>query len=121
LTRLQGLELNKASGNQRQQVAEAIRPRPEDDNRDAPSAQALFKFESPINGKEHIKFRGFRCGKQGAVFQSCEAGVASSHDFVAGKQISHPFVNTFINQDAHLGACGQELAGFFQSGDSHFA
>jgi hypothetical protein len=81
----------------------------------------LLVFDSLIHSQENVEFCCFRCCKKIAIFQSCESGVTGGLAIVTGQIVSEPFVDTFIDQNAHLGAGEEKVFRFFESSDCGFA
>ncbi len=101
----------------RQQVFQPVRFRAKNYDSDASSSQVLLVFDALVHGEENVKFGGFRCRKKFAVLETCESSVTRGLAIVVREIIPESLINTFIEQNSHLGAGEQEVLRFFEGGD----
>jgi hypothetical protein len=73
-----------------------------------------------IDGEENVEFGCFRNGKKVAILESREASVTSGLAIVIGQRVPESLIDTFVEQNAHLRTCEQEVFCFFESGDGRF-
>lgn len=81
----------------------------------------MLVFDPLIHGQEDIESCRFRCCEKIAIFQSGESGVTGCLAIVTGQIVSESLVDTFIDQNAHLGASEEKVFRFFESSDCGFA
>jgi hypothetical protein len=62
-------------------------------------------------------FGGFRYCKKFAVLETCESSVTRGLAIVAREIIPESLINTFIEQNTHLGADEEKALRFFEGGD----
>ena len=74
-----------------------------------------------IHGEEHVKFGRFRCRKKLPILQSSQSSITGCLTIVTGQAVPEPHIDSFVDQDAHLGTREQKMLCFFECGDSRFA
>ena len=81
----------------------------------------MLVFDTLIDSKESVKFGCFRRLKKLAILLSSQSSIADCLAIVAAQQGSESLIDTFIDQNAHLGTGKQKLLSFFERGDCQFA
>jgi hypothetical protein len=71
-------------------------------------------FDALIHCEKNVKFGDFGCYEQLAILESGQSGVTGCLAIVIGQEIPESLVDTFIDQNAHLGTSGQKLPCFFK-------
>ena len=104
----------------RQQVFQTVRLCTENDNRDVSASEVLLVFDTLIHGEEDVKSACFRCRKKVAILQPCESSVTGSLAIVTGQIIPESLIDTFVDQNAHLGTCEQKVLRFFECSEGQF-
>ena len=80
----------------------------------------MLVFDSLIHGKENVEPGCFRGGKKVAILQSGQPGVTGRLAIVARQKVPESLIDTFVDQNAHLRTCKQEVFCLFESGDGRF-
>lgn len=70
-----------------------------------------------IYGEENVKFGCFRCCKKLTIHQSSQSSVAGCLAIVTGQRVPESLIDTFVDQNAHLGTCEQKVLCFFECSD----
>jgi hypothetical protein len=74
--------------------------------------QILLVFPTPVHGHQNIEMGQLNGVQKLGVFQSGKTCIPHGLTIVSGEGISQPLINTFVDENAHLGPCGgQELSG----------
>jgi hypothetical protein len=81
----------------------------------------LLVFDTLVHGQENIEIGCFRGFEKLAVAQSSESCVASRLAIVTGQRVPESLIDTFVDQNAHLGVRKQEMLCFFKSSDGGFS
>jgi len=76
----------------------------------------LLVFNALIDGKENIESGCFCRRKKFTIFEPGQSGETGSLTIVRRQRIPESFIDAFVQQDAHLGACKQQVFGLFESG-----
>jgi hypothetical protein len=74
-----------------------------------------------VHREENIKSRGFRRCKKLAILASRQPRVTRSLALMAGQIVPESLIDTFVDQNAHLGTGEQTALRFFERGDGRFA
>jgi len=77
----------------------------------------LLVFDTLVHGQENIEIGCFRGFEKLAVAQSSESCVPGCLAIVTGQRAAESLIDTFVDQNAHLGAREQEMFCFFKSSD----
>jgi hypothetical protein len=67
-----------------------------------------------IHGEENVKFGYFRCCKKLTIHESSQPSVAGRLAIVTGQSVPESLIDTFVDQNAHLGTCEQKVLCFFE-------
>ncbi|MGB9435368.1 MAG: hypothetical protein WBQ89_24180, partial [Candidatus Acidiferrum sp.] len=59
----------------------------------------------------------FRCCKKLTIRQTGQSSVPGCLAIVTGKRVPDSLIDTFVDQNAHLGTCEQKVLCFFQCSD----
>jgi hypothetical protein len=121
LARSNGIDVRKTRRQENQQVFEASRFGPQNHDGDVSASQILLVFNALIHGKENIKFGRFRRLEKFTIFQPRQSGVTSCLAVVGRQRIPESLINTFVEQNAHLGTCKQKMLRLLECGEGRFA
>jgi len=80
----------------------------------------LLVFETLIHGKENVEFGCFRRYKKLTIIQSSQSSITGSLAIVTGQRVAESLIDTFVDQNAHLGTCEQKVFCFFERSDGRF-
>jgi hypothetical protein len=121
---LSGLDCSDQDGTvryEREQILQAIRTSPRNDDCDFLAPEILLVSGTLIDGEQQRKPRGSGGFDQLAVLESRYAGVTSRLTIVIGKGVTQSFIDTFIDENSHLGPREQSMLGLFQNLQRQFA
>ncbi|HWZ97099.1 MAG TPA: hypothetical protein VN025_04995 [Candidatus Dormibacteraeota bacterium] len=94
--------MSKTIRHERKKILQPIRLRAENDDCDCSSGQVLLILDSLIDGEKDIELGHFRRFEEFAILETGEASVTSGLASMIWKEVPKPFIDTFVNQNAHL-------------------
>ena len=80
----------------------------------------MLVFDTLIDSQENIKFGRFRRVKELAILPSSQPSITDCLAIVAAQQGPESLIDTFIDQNAHLGTSEQKLLSLFERCDRQF-
>jgi hypothetical protein len=121
LARSNSIDLRETLRQERQQIFKAIRFGTQNHDRNFSASQILLVLDTLIHGEENIESGWFRRRQKFAIPHPSQSGITSSLAVVGWERIPKPLIETFVEQNAHLGARKQEMLGLFERREGRFA
>lgn len=80
----------------------------------------MLIFDSLICREENLKPGGFCSREELAVLQPCQTARYAGLEVVTRQMVAESFIDTFVDQNPHLGTIDQKFLRFFESGYRRF-